>query len=67
MDEMQKMVNNARRLSYALYCATSDPVAVQRIATALHYDTNQLRRDMVDIDVITRVAVDFFDGGFSNG
>ena len=57
-----EMVNNARRLAYALYCATSDPVAVQRIAIALHYDVDQLRRDMVDIDVITRVAADYVEG-----
>ena len=50
--------NNARRLAYALHCVASDPVAVQCIATALHYDVNQLCQDMVDIDTVTAAFAD---------
>ena len=45
--------NNARRLASTLYAASGDPVAIKRIAMALHYDAAQLQRDMVDVNVVT--------------
>lgn len=46
-------MNNVRRIAYALYCATGDAAAMQTLASALHYDQNQLRRDLHDLEEVT--------------
>ena len=44
-------LNNVRRLAYCL--STLDNVTVKRLATMLHYQPDQLTKDIADLEAYT--------------
>lgn len=51
MSKKNEMLNNVRRLAYCL--STLDNVTVKRLATILHYQPDQLTKDIADLEAYT--------------
>lgn len=57
MSRENERLNNVRRLSYALYCTTGDPAAMQQLARILRYMPEQLAADINDLETYTAEKV----------
>lgn len=57
MSRENERLNNVRRLSYALYCTTGDPAAMQQLARLLRYMPEQLAKDAADLEAYTAEKV----------
>ena len=51
MSKENERLNNVRRLAYSLYAA--DVATVKRLAAMLHYQPDQLTKDIADLEAYT--------------
>lgn len=56
MKENEKL-NNVRRLAYCLYQFKEDPTTIKKLAAILHYNAEQLTKDIADLETYTAEKV----------